>query len=330
MTGYVLGPGSPPEQKEIRPVLDVLDDAPLFPAVMIPLFRWAAEYYKHPLGAVIQTALPGGLTVAESAVWRISEAGRARLAQDRLPADEAVVLERLAGKPLRTRPGTEIPRKLLEALERRGDILRTRTLRAGGARALQERWVRPGTGGSAGGTLPPKKQALCEAVAAVGEMSVRDLLVRAPHARNHLRALERSGHLEIFGRRLYRDPFGEPILPDAPPALGGEIEVAHHGQADLGQLGTLRLLRSPTVAPDRIERDGHAGATQGDFLTQHEDLVQHREGWKQKRDASLRFHHADSLLRDRTRGHTEKPDHTARRFILATSRRRDRRQIEAA
>nr|MCU0564042.1 primosomal protein N' [Desulfobacterales bacterium] len=76
VTGYVLGPGSPPAGVELKPVSNVLDAVPVFPSAMLPLFRWAADYYQHPLGEVIQTALPGGLTVADAAACRLTDAGR--------------------------------------------------------------------------------------------------------------------------------------------------------------------------------------------------------------------------------------------------------------
>jgi len=87
VTGYVLGPGSPPAGKDLKPVSRVLGDGPIFPPAMIPLFRWAADYYKHPLGDVIQTALPGGLTLADSAAFQLTDAGREALAAG--DADEA-------------------------------------------------------------------------------------------------------------------------------------------------------------------------------------------------------------------------------------------------
>jgi primosomal protein N' (replication factor Y) len=246
-TGYVLGPGFPPAEKDIKPILDVLDDAPLFPASMIPLFRWTAEYYKHPLGAVIQTALPGGLTVAESGVWCITEAGRSRLGENGLPADERRVLNRLSRKPLRVRSSPDISGAVLAALERRGDIFRTRMLRAGGAKALQEQWVRLRPGAPDGGALPPKKQVLIQAVAAAGELPIRDLAAQTAYARTHLRGLERSGYLEIFARRLYRDPFGEAIFPDAAPALTADQEaVVGRVCASLGQGFRTFLLKGVT------------------------------------------------------------------------------------
>jgi primosomal protein N' (replication factor Y) len=224
-TGYVLGPGSAPPEKDVKPILAVLDESPLFPAAMIPLFRWTSEYYKYPLGAVIQTALPGGLTLSEAARWTLTPEGRARLlTQNRLDPAEARILKLLAEKGLRPRElrarlGPDDPYSVVGALERRGDVRIVKTLRAGGAKALQERWVRMGSGEPAAAALSPKKRALLEIVAAAGALPVGDLAERMPNAGIHLRGLERSGHVDIFARRLYRDPFGEAIHPDAPPEL---------------------------------------------------------------------------------------------------------------
>ncbi|MGA8279312.1 MAG: primosomal protein N', partial [Desulfobacterales bacterium] len=61
VTGYVLGFHRPPQQIEIKSVLDLLDDTTLFPETMVPFFLWIADYYIHPIGEVIKCALPGGL-----------------------------------------------------------------------------------------------------------------------------------------------------------------------------------------------------------------------------------------------------------------------------
>jgi primosomal protein N' (replication factor Y) len=76
-TGYVLGPAPPSDRADIKLIVDVLDARPVFPGAMIPFLRWTADYYKHPLGQVIETALPGGLTVSESAVFSATAVGRA-------------------------------------------------------------------------------------------------------------------------------------------------------------------------------------------------------------------------------------------------------------
>ncbi len=59
--GYLLG-CSEGDGSGLKPVAEVLDDAPLFFAAMVPFFSRAADYYCHPIGEVIRCALPAGLS----------------------------------------------------------------------------------------------------------------------------------------------------------------------------------------------------------------------------------------------------------------------------
>jgi primosomal protein N' (replication factor Y) len=61
----------------------VLDASPVIPAEMLALARWAADYYRHPIGEVVQALLPVALRQGRPASlpaaprWRLSAAGRA-------------------------------------------------------------------------------------------------------------------------------------------------------------------------------------------------------------------------------------------------------------
>jgi primosomal protein N' (replication factor Y) (superfamily II helicase) len=88
------------EAGRYKPVLEALDaDAPL-PAEWLDALRWAADYYRHPLGNVIATALPARLRAgADAAVrsdWQfvLTSAGQQALAT--LPA-RATALRALLG-----------------------------------------------------------------------------------------------------------------------------------------------------------------------------------------------------------------------------------------
>ncbi|MEJ2201642.1 MAG: primosomal protein N', partial [Desulfuromonadaceae bacterium] len=61
VVGYLLAL-SEGEGAGLKPVSAVLDAAPLFAAELVPFFSRAAEYFCHPLGEVIRTALPAGLS----------------------------------------------------------------------------------------------------------------------------------------------------------------------------------------------------------------------------------------------------------------------------
>ncbi len=80
ITGYVLGL-LPEEDVSFRilPVLKFLDAQFLFPENLVPFFRWIADYYHFPIGEVIKTALPGGLTQRNRKVLMVSDAGKNQL-----------------------------------------------------------------------------------------------------------------------------------------------------------------------------------------------------------------------------------------------------------
>ena len=66
---------------KLRTVTDVLDTEPVFPDELRGLVRWAADYYHHPLGDALATALPALLRQGRPAVpssektWRATAEG---------------------------------------------------------------------------------------------------------------------------------------------------------------------------------------------------------------------------------------------------------------
>ncbi|MCG6929769.1 MAG: primosomal protein N' [Desulfofustis sp.] len=67
LIGYVVGESEESDSErgyEIKPLIEVIDSEGLFPPESVDLFRWVASYYHHPLGLVIKTALPSGLSAA--------------------------------------------------------------------------------------------------------------------------------------------------------------------------------------------------------------------------------------------------------------------------
>ena len=83
VTGYVVEQNDEQTVQEggfdVKPILELLDPEPVFPQNLIPLYRWIADYYHFPIGEVIRTALPGGLTTGSSRMIRLSETGRQNL-----------------------------------------------------------------------------------------------------------------------------------------------------------------------------------------------------------------------------------------------------------
>ena len=66
----------------LKRVAEAIDAAPLWDPVTFELLRWAADYYHHPLGDVLFSAMPkmlrDGAPAARDIIhWRVSAAGRA-------------------------------------------------------------------------------------------------------------------------------------------------------------------------------------------------------------------------------------------------------------
>ena len=68
--------------EKLKPVKACLDKTPILPADILSLLKWAADYYQHPLGDVVASALPKLLRqgeaahIAEDIYWQASELGK--------------------------------------------------------------------------------------------------------------------------------------------------------------------------------------------------------------------------------------------------------------
>ena len=83
--GYLLEL-APGEATGLKEIAELLDEAPLFPPAMVPFFRWASDYYQCPLGEVIRTALPAGLSGRGSAAPILREKFYRLLPQGQRPS----------------------------------------------------------------------------------------------------------------------------------------------------------------------------------------------------------------------------------------------------
>jgi primosomal protein N' (replication factor Y) len=86
LVGVVMGSADssdvPPER--LKSILQVLDPSPVLDTSALQLLRWAAEYYHHPIGEVLATALPKALRLGVKAAaseerWTATAEGREAL-----------------------------------------------------------------------------------------------------------------------------------------------------------------------------------------------------------------------------------------------------------
>jgi len=234
ITGYVLGPSRGFDRKEVKAVLDVLDEQPLFPSAMVPFFRWISDYYKYPLGEVVKNALPGGLNIRDYVQISMTADGQAALARGQLSPISQQILSHLKSGPCRVQElykkiDQNIPSALFYSLEQQGLISRKWELSKAGTKARLERYVRLSDDRPVVGKLSRSRARIMDVLTASGEISVRQLKEIVPTAAALIKPLEKAGHITIHHKRLYRDPFGELIKPDRALVLNPEQAEAVAG-----------------------------------------------------------------------------------------------------
>lgn len=264
VTGYVLGPAAAPgeipgkKNVVVKPIVDLLDPRPLFPAAMIPLFRWIADYYHFPIGEVIRTALPGGTTAASGRVIRLTGKGRAHVDEFRADSKYGALpwMEKLLGDG-ELPPGTvarmwkKIPvQRRLRKWEQQGLLVIEQVLAKEKIRSKKEVVVSlvpelarniPVSGSSTAGEFlqlllrqlplaPGKAESiLLEHFSGLlfesgGEpVSRRDLNRIYSGTFRAVRTLVEKNILSVNERRVYRDPFGDrPLYAGRPQQLTEE------------------------------------------------------------------------------------------------------------
>ena len=110
----------------------LLDEVPAIPPDMLALARWAADYYRYPLGEVLQALLPTALRQGRPArltaepCWRLNAAGRAAEVASLVRAPRQRLLHALLERHPKGLSATELVEELpeysaaLRALKKRG------------------------------------------------------------------------------------------------------------------------------------------------------------------------------------------------------------------
>ncbi len=230
VTGYVLGPGNSCEHKDIKRVETVLDLRPLFPADLVPFFRWISDYYLHPIGEVIKSALPGGLNLYEHSVFELTAKGKQVLQTTGAGDPLNAVLKLLEKGAARVRDLNRVLKKnntmaVLSDAVRAGWVCQKSELRGARTKALLEPFVSLQRQGMPPGRISEQRRKIIETLSSEHEMSLKNLKSLVPNASSLVRSLQKAGHVHIAYKQVFRDPLGEPILPDQAPMLTSEQET---------------------------------------------------------------------------------------------------------
>jgi primosomal protein N' (replication factor Y) len=241
VTGYILGEYHKNDRKEIKQILDVMDEEPLFFSCMIPFFKWTADYYLHPIGDVIKCALPGGLNIYDFAVIALTKKGKEALLKNSLTPLENEILNMLQTGPcgfktLCKKLHKNIPNALIYAMQRCGLIEQKQALKKNVVKQKIERYVSLTDLDISSDDLSGAGKKIIEIVKDRGEVSVKTLKALVPSTPKLINNLQSAGYISIVDKRIYRDPFGEPIESDRPRRLTQEQnQVVSKVMASLGR-----------------------------------------------------------------------------------------------
>jgi primosomal protein N' (replication factor Y) len=221
VTGYILEVLETTDQTGTKKILDILDDIPMFPPAMVPFFGWISDYYRYPIGEVIKGALPGGVNITHVETVSMTDKGRSMLSDPALKSLDRAVLEALQERdPLRLRTlykqcKEELSQRALHTLERAGWITRKRELKPGRVRPKMEKYIKAEEERPSAESLSQVRRRILEIVEDHGEISLRALNTQVSSAGRLVKKMAQDGFLCVVEKNVYRDPFGEPIAPDA-------------------------------------------------------------------------------------------------------------------
>ncbi len=227
LTGYIIA--IVPAQETaytVRPISEILDREPLFGADMVPFFKWIAAYYHYPIGEVIKSALPGGLTSQSGRQATLTELGRQQLSP-LLGAPPAGTETWLAGllesgalsRAVCTKIWRGKGKKTLLDWQARGLITLSEVLQKATTKAktevclsLNEPLPEVPLKKSEEKTLQLIKKQLESQASLVSKKDITRLYAGAGKA---IAALAAQGILLLSEKQVYRDPFGEvpPFYP---------------------------------------------------------------------------------------------------------------------
>lgn len=239
VTGYVLAfPAPIPDGLDparVRDVIDVLDETALFDEQMLGLLRWISDYYYHPLGEVIKTGLPPGLTVETSRIVKITPEGRARLVQ--LPpesTDRRLLMALTQGGEvdihgLSRRLKLENLHSRIFSLKKSNLVAEELRLKKMKTRAKVEPFIvfRGEHGPEGEPPLTPKESEILRFIGSMKRISRRDLQAKFPRVSPYLGRLVKKGMVTLDFEEIYRDPFdGEDFGSETEPILTHDQEKA--------------------------------------------------------------------------------------------------------
>lgn len=212
-------PGRPPE-RELKEVLEVIDEAPLVDPPLLDLAAWVADHYLAPPGECYRLVLPPAGVRASRTVVRLLKPG---------PADDPLLAQLRDGplrlKALEKRFGRDPQARLLR-LRREGVVAVEQALDRPGFREVQVAVLQPGSGEPPASRGKAQAELLERLRRAGGRARVPDLVRDRPSLRGAIERLAQAGRLKLVSERERRAPEGLPAREAVPVTATADQQQA--------------------------------------------------------------------------------------------------------
>jgi primosomal protein N' (replication factor Y) len=240
VTGYAIA--FPPDLADypipngLRPILDVLDESPLFDDRMLAFYRWISGYYLYPLGQVIKGGLPPGINLESQRLLSATPKGRALLESGGLTQGELEVLRAIARRgeiPL-GKAAKRFPYWRIYSLKEAGLVQVDLGLKDVRVKPKREKVVKYRGDETEEGPLSPKGKEVLAFIREMGETSHKSLCAEFKGASRIVRRLEERGLVTVELREVYRDPLShlltsEDVRPELTAKQVNALETIGNG-----------------------------------------------------------------------------------------------------
>ncbi|MBI2411924.1 MAG: primosomal protein N' [Deltaproteobacteria bacterium] len=230
VTGYVLSTtDAPPEGvKGIKPLIDTLDERPIFDEARLKFYRWLSSYYFSSLGEALSLIPPGGANIRSRRHINITEAGISALPQ-KTGLEKELLEAAVKGPAIATIQKRFRGVPVLSAIERlkKDGLIEEESLLKGGGSARIERFAKAVKGADALSLKRSPIQAKAYSLLLEnGEMAVSALKSALGAIDDALRRLVEKGLVEVSEREVGRAPLDAITPRDANHAPNEEQQKA--------------------------------------------------------------------------------------------------------
>ncbi len=212
--GFIIGSSKPPEGIKLRDIFDVIDSEPLFDGKRLEFFKWIANYYICPLGAVLKAAHPSGLgSMSVKRTVGLTETGQKATDSGKISESERTILRALSAG------GRMTLEKLFEiaegssfgkvySLAHKGLAEIDYEVKRGAKILYETVYSAPaGSGARSEISKMPAKRSIVEFIEEREKVSASDIKNIFGNAAGHLKWLEKNGIVDTEKREIIRDPF---------------------------------------------------------------------------------------------------------------------------